>query len=124
MRWRAASCRASQALSAFVLSSFIPSSFVRTQGGHRATIDVRFTPESGHVHRTLACPLWANSGHWSDLFDHLVCTQQKLLRDRQTQRFGSGQIDNEIKLCWLLDRQVGRLSTTQDLVDVFGSASE
>src|SRR5262245_58409169 len=25
--------------------------------------DVRFTPESGHLHCTTACPLWANSGH-------------------------------------------------------------
>jgi hypothetical protein len=24
---------------------------------------VRFTPESGHVQCTSACPLWANSGH-------------------------------------------------------------
>ncbi len=24
---------------------------------------VRFTPESGHVRRNFACPLWANSGH-------------------------------------------------------------
>src|SRR5262249_29829541 len=24
---------------------------------------VRFTPESGHVRCTRACPLWANSGH-------------------------------------------------------------
>src|SRR5262245_40824958 len=27
---------------------------------------VRFTPESGHVRCTSACPLWANSGHWGD----------------------------------------------------------
>src|SRR5262245_29727055 len=26
--------------------------------------DVRFTPESGHLQCTTACPLWANSGHW------------------------------------------------------------
>jgi len=85
---------------------------------------VRFTPESGHVRRTRPCLLWANSGHGPDLFDHLICTEQKLFRDRQIQRFGGGQIDTEVKLCWLLHRQVGWLSATQDFVDVFGGASE
>jgi len=28
-----------------------------------AQADVRFTPESGHVQCTIACPLSANSGH-------------------------------------------------------------
>jgi hypothetical protein len=27
-----------------------------------SNIDVRFTPESGHLQRTHPCPLWANSG--------------------------------------------------------------
>jgi hypothetical protein len=44
------------------------------------------------------------------LFDHLVGAQQERLRDRQTEGLGGGQIDDEIELSRLLDRQVGRLS--------------
>jgi hypothetical protein len=55
---------------------------------------VRFTPNSGHVRCKEGCPLSANSGHRPDLLDHLICTQQKLFGDRQTQRFGGGQIDD------------------------------
>src|SRR5262245_25009353 len=29
-----------------------------------AQAHVRFTPESGHLQRIRACPLWAKSGHW------------------------------------------------------------
>jgi hypothetical protein len=42
--------------------------------------------------------------------DHLVGAQQERLRDRQTEGLGGGQIDDEIELSRLLDRQVGRLS--------------
>src|SRR5262245_47274973 len=31
---------------------------------------VRFTPESGHVQRTKLCPLWARSGHETNLVCH------------------------------------------------------
>jgi hypothetical protein len=67
--------------------------------GHKQTFAVQnvmsaFTPNSGHLRRTSLCPLCANSGHRPDLLDHLICTQQKLFGDRQTQRFGGGQIDD------------------------------
>jgi len=39
---------------------------------------VRFTPESGHVQCTSVCPLWANSGHWQLLFDHLSARPSSL----------------------------------------------
>ena len=35
---------------------------------------------------------------------------------------GGDQVDDEIELGWLLDRQVGRLRPTQNLVDVLGAA--
>jgi hypothetical protein len=28
---------------------------------------VRFAPESGHVRCSYRCPLWAKSGHWTNL---------------------------------------------------------
>jgi hypothetical protein len=97
----------------------------RTGGGCllRAN-DVRFPPYSDRIADAVLCRFRARSRHWPNLFDHLICTQQKRFRDRQTQRFGGGQIDHEIKLGWLLERQVGRLSTTQDLVDILGGAPE
>ena len=33
---------------------------------------VRFTPNSGHVHCSSRCLLWANSGHYVSLFDDLI----------------------------------------------------
>ena len=90
------------------------------------------SPASGGSRRysiqILAVAPWRNVrfGSKADIgsFEHLICTQQKLFRDRQTQRFGGGQIDNQIKLGWLLDRQVSRFSATQDFVDILGSAPE
>jgi hypothetical protein len=38
----------------------------------RCPSDVGFTPESGHLQCTSACPLWANSGHSDDRVAELV----------------------------------------------------
>jgi|RhiMethySRZTD1v2_1073278.scaffolds.fasta_scaffold57432_6 hypothetical protein len=63
-----------------------------------ATEHVRFTPdsdrESGHPKNAMSalppkadmCGAVASAG----LFDHLICAQQKLFWDRQTQRFCCG----------------------------------
>jgi hypothetical protein len=42
------------------------------------------------------------------LFDHLVGAQQERFRDRQPQRLGGGQVDEEIEFGRLLDRKVPR----------------
>ena len=39
-------------------------------------------------------------------FDHLVGAQQERLRDGKLERLGSGEIDHEIELARLLDRNV------------------
>jgi hypothetical protein len=44
------------------------------------------------------------------------------LRNRDPQRLGGLQVDRELELGWLLDRQVARLGALQDLVDVAGGA--
>jgi hypothetical protein len=37
-----------------------------------ASVDVRFTPNSGHCWVRLGCPLSANSGHGPVSFDYLI----------------------------------------------------
>jgi hypothetical protein len=47
------------------------------------------------------------------LLDQLVGAQQERFRDRQTDRFCRGQIDDKIELGRLLDRQIARLRPAQ-----------
>ena len=42
-------------------------------------------------------------------FDDLVGTGEQQLRHAQAQRLGSLQIDHQLELGWLLDRQIRRL---------------
>src|SRR5262245_54065165 len=57
-------------------------------------------------------------------FDHLVGAQQERLGDRQAQRLGGRQINGEVELGRLLDRDVARLRTTQNFIDITSSAPE
>src|SRR5215510_14609558 len=50
--------------------------------------------------------------------DHLVSTEQDRLGDLDAKGFGSLEVDDEFELRWLFDRQVARVRTFQDLVDV------
>ena len=61
--------------------------------------------------------------HTASLFDHLVGAQQESFRDFKTERLGGRQIDDEIELGRLLDRDLGRLRPAQNLVDKIGGAS-
>src|SRR5262245_22358148 len=63
-----------------------------TANGH-----VCFTPKSGHVQCTGACPLWAISGHLQ-LFDHLVGYLLNLSRNREAQRLRGLEIDHQLEL--------------------------
>src|SRR5262249_57405742 len=58
------------------------------------------------------------------LLDHLVGEREQLLGNCQAQRLGSRQIDDELKLGRLLDRNIGRVCSAQDLVDEVGGAAE
>jgi hypothetical protein len=51
----------------------------------------------------------------------LVSTRQIRRRDRQTERLRRLLVDNQLERRRLLDRQIGRLGTPEDLVDIDGS---
>jgi hypothetical protein len=50
------------------------------------------------------------------LLDHLIRPLQERLRDRQAERLGGLEVDPELKCRWLLDRDIGGLSPTEDAV--------
>src|SRR4029077_944473 len=56
------------------------------------------------------------------LFDHLIRSRQHVRWNRQADLLGGFQIDDELELRRLLDRQIFRLGAFQDLVDVSGRA--
>jgi hypothetical protein len=52
--------------------------------------------------------------------DHLVRPPQQRLRDRQAQGFGGLEVDDQLELGGLLDREIGGLGALEDLVYVSG----
>ena len=66
---------------------------------------------------------WAKRGHRDPLFDHLVGERQNVRRDGDAERFGSLEIDDELVLGRLLNRQVARLGAFEDFVDIDGRAA-
>jgi len=54
------------------------------------------------------------------LFDHLVGAQQERFGDRQPERLGGIEVDHQLKLGRLLDRQIGRLGAAQELDELPG----
>src|SRR5215472_6385678 len=55
------------------------------------------------------------------LLDHLIRPRQQRPRNRQAERFGRLEVDHQLELGWLLDRQIGGLGALEDLVDVVGA---
>src|SRR5215467_4457366 len=58
------------------------------------------------------------------LFDHLVDAGEQRRRHFEAERGGSNQIDHEIELGRLLNRNVRRLRAAQNLIDIIGGAPE
>ena len=52
------------------------------------------------------------------LLDHLIGTRKERLRDREAERPGGLEIDDEIVLARLLHWQVARLLASEDAIDV------
>jgi hypothetical protein len=97
----------------------------------RGRLQVRYASMNRHLPRQRVGLVGAKSGReqmqqtcvqMPGLFDHLVGARQERLRDRQAERLCGGQIEDEIELGRLLDRNVARLCSMQNLVDKVGSA--
>jgi hypothetical protein len=58
------------------------------------------------------------------LFDHLIGAQQEVLGQLEAEHLRGGEIEDQVKLGRLLDRQVAGLCAAQDLIDIVGGASE
>src|SRR5438128_7552015 len=58
------------------------------------------------------------------LFNHFVGAQQELFWNGQTDRFRRRVVDDKVELDRLLDWDIGRLRTAQNLVDVICGSSE
>src|SRR5262245_13008052 len=69
-------------------------------------------------------PLASHPGSRALLLDHLVDAQQERLGDGQAECLGGREVDDEIELGGLLDREVARLCPAQNLVDIVASAAE
>src|SRR5215510_1956643 len=86
---------------------------VRRRGRHRS------------LHRRVVTArrpyLWASFLRSSmRLFDYLIRPQQDRLWDSQAERLGGLEVDDQLKLGGILDRQVRRLYPLQDFVHVVG----
>ena len=58
------------------------------------------------------------------LFDHFVGASEQRRRDGKAEYLGGGEVDNEIELGRLLDRQIAGFGPTQNLIDIVGGAAK
>jgi hypothetical protein len=83
--------------------------------------EVRSSPNNGHVTTASACLKSAKPGltvqQIAALFDHLVGARKQCRWHKDAKRLCGLQIDHQIELGRLFDRQVGRLRTHENLVD-------
>src|SRR5438093_93421 len=56
--------------------------------------------------------------------DQLVRPEQHRPRDRQAERLGGLQVDHQLELRGLLDREIAGLGALEDLVHIDGGASD
>ena len=73
------------------------SAWVKTRHSRRKS-HVRFTPESGHVRYS---------------FDHLVGAAEQHWRHGEAQRFGGFEIDGQLELDRLLNREISRFRASK-----------
>src|SRR5260370_25134675 len=63
------------------------------------------------------------SGASVPLLDHLIRPLQERRRDRQAEGLGGLEVDDQLELGGLLDREVGGSGPLEDLVNVLGGAT-
>jgi hypothetical protein len=66
------------------------------------------------IHRVAKC----HQPHRRPLFDHLVGEQQHRLGNAQAERLRGLDVDRELELGRLLNRQIAGISTLEDAIDV------
>src|SRR5262245_48370888 len=81
-------------------------------------IDVRFTPERGHVRCTSPCPLWARSGHARSLIDYFIGAAEQRRRHGETEHSGGLRIDDQLKLVRFDNWQLCRLGALKDAANI------
>ena len=64
----------------------------------------------------------ANKRHRARLFDDLVGEREHSVGDRQAEDLRGLEIDREVKLDWLLDRNIASICAVKDFVNVVGGA--
>ena len=83
---------------------------------------VCFTPESDIKCDTGECPLWAKSGLMhrgkKRLFNQLVGTHLKLMRNREAESLRNLKVDHQLVLRGRLHRQVARFFSLEDAIDI------
>src|SRR5438128_11769809 len=62
--------------------------------------------------------------HWHALLDHPIRPRQHRGRDREPERLRSLEVDHQLELVGLLDRQVRRLGPFEDLVHIRSGPAE
>ena len=76
-------------------------------------------PPIADIRRTrLRCPLSAKSRHRSSLFDHLVGAGEQRWRHGEAEHLGGLEVDDQLELDRLHDRQVSGLLTFEDAADI------
>ena len=85
--------------------------------------------ENGAKHNANNCFSHRVSPPWSFvrcalLLNDSVGSCQHIRRDREADLFCGFQIDDELKLRWLLDGQLSRLCSLEDFIDVYGGTPE
>src|SRR5215831_4736430 len=61
---------------------------------------------------------WPHTHTGRTSFDHLVCAGEQKRGYLDANRLGGFKIDDQFELVRCLDRQVGRISTAQDAIDI------
>ncbi len=89
---------------------------VQQPGGRSAVANrCRRVCQRSRVGRESACAATVHAD--ACLPYHVVRPLQHLLRDRDAERLGGFQVDDQSECFWLLDRQVGGIGALEDLVD-------
>src|SRR5688572_31180177 len=98
----------------------------RIQSQRRASMGIAVLPSrdlaASATDGIRALPAAQPAGPRTSLFDHLIRSLQERWRDRQAEALGGSPVDHQLEGGGLQHRQVGRLGTLEDLVDVTGGA--